>query len=237
MVKPKIAVSRETVYRAPNRAWLWRAPNWQDASAYPDDLQPDQWRWQFLRRNKSYQQDWAIYSQIKYFQWPSQLPPWPPEDSSLDERAKRIAEMPGCREKYNVEYLLDPNESQPWLNLFVVRAPFCVSPYDGDKLGKWEAAGLRLIAFDLEQPLAAQIAEAHELLKKLQEFFHDDSPRSRDRTQKWPLYLRIFDARTAGLTFQKIGQSLLNKTDYNDAAATSKQMYTAAIKLINKDLA
>jgi hypothetical protein len=42
------------------------APDWRDASQYPDPkkVTPSRWAWEFLRRNKSYQADWARYAAL-----------------------------------------------------------------------------------------------------------------------------------------------------------------------------
>jgi Family of unknown function (DUF6499) len=40
------------------------APDWRDAKQYPDPRQasPSHWAWEFLRRNKEYQEDWARFA-------------------------------------------------------------------------------------------------------------------------------------------------------------------------------
>jgi Family of unknown function (DUF6499)/Uncharacterized conserved protein (DUF2285) len=42
------------------------APDWRDVKQYPDPRQasPSHWAWEFLRRNKEYQEDWARYAAL-----------------------------------------------------------------------------------------------------------------------------------------------------------------------------
>ncbi len=42
------------------------APNWKDVNAYPNekDTGPIWWAWEFLRRNKAYQEDWQKYASL-----------------------------------------------------------------------------------------------------------------------------------------------------------------------------
>jgi hypothetical protein len=44
----------------------WGCPDWRDASAYPDELELDQWQWQFMRRHPKYREIAARGEQIEY---------------------------------------------------------------------------------------------------------------------------------------------------------------------------
>lgn len=41
----------------------WR-PDWRNKSAYPKDLQPQEWAWEFLRRNPDYQSDYDHFTTL-----------------------------------------------------------------------------------------------------------------------------------------------------------------------------
>ncbi|MEN8197814.1 MAG: DUF6499 domain-containing protein, partial [Pseudomonadota bacterium] len=66
-------------------------PDWKDKDAYPapDELSMDEWRWEFLRRNAQYREDFARS-----------------EDSFTDESKARYFER-----VYKLAYPIDPQRS------------------------------------------------------------------------------------------------------------------------------
>jgi hypothetical protein len=72
----------------------WKIPDWRKKSNYlnPQDMSRDLWRWEFLRRQKQYREDWN-----RYAQWLSER----------DEAAHYLAA------RYKVPWLVHPGEQHP----------------------------------------------------------------------------------------------------------------------------
>ncbi len=73
--------------------WL---PDWKEKAEYPasEDTAPDQWAWEFLRRNSEYQKDYEIYCQY-----------------SRQEDYEKIRELD---DKYYLENLIPPDNHDPF---------------------------------------------------------------------------------------------------------------------------
>jgi hypothetical protein len=186
-------------------------PDWRDPNAYPADLTLTQWRWQFLRRREDYREDWNAFHpvcQARYltafrgFKVPMGIRSW-------EDHTARFADMPGCREKYGTKFLLNPDEPQPALGLFVREAPYEVSFASAESFDRYREADVRLIAFELGASIPEQIEKAKHYLLTLQSERRGGRHDSRKHQRKWPLYLRVLDARVAGATFKQIGDTLL----------------------------
>ena len=67
------------------------------------------------------------------------------------------------------------------------------------------------VPFDLDRPLSAQVESAATALRSLQEQLHGKQLQRRLHREKWPLYLRVIDARDAGETWETIGRELLKR--------------------------
>lgn len=73
-------------------------------------------------------------------------------------------------------------------------------------------AGIYSHDFDLTEPLAPQFKQATFQLGAIQEELYGGARKQRKQRKhqaKWPLYLRVLDARDAGETYQKIGEELM----------------------------
>ena len=72
----------------------WKIPDWREESNYrnPQDMARDLWRWEFLRRQKQYREDWKRYAQ------------WLAVE---DEAAHFLAA------RYGVPWLVHPGEQYP----------------------------------------------------------------------------------------------------------------------------
>ena len=69
---------------------------------------------------------------------------------------------------------------------------------------EYEKDGIKLIAFDLQKPLPAQLKKADEYLRAIQSELFDSPKGQRDHRKKWAQYLRILDAKAAGATANEI---------------------------------
>ncbi|MEJ7667707.1 MAG: hypothetical protein WKH97_03030 [Casimicrobiaceae bacterium] len=69
--------------------------------------------------------------------------------------------------------------------------------------------GEQQIAFDLRKPLAPQLDSAKDYLTGLQREYVGDVVQARHHKRKWPLYLRVIDARDDKETWERIFDALL----------------------------
>ena len=91
--------------------------------------------------------------------------------------------------------------------------------------------GWSIAKFDLTEPLDAQLARAASSLKQIQEvFLHEigaaerlkEKTKRRLRKDRWPLYLRVLDARNEGASYKAIGTELKG-IDCRDLSKMSQQ--------------
>jgi hypothetical protein len=198
---------------------IWNVPDWRDGAAYPDNLTDHQWRWQFLRRRDDYRDDWHDIS-----------------DGDQTRRFVLVANNQTLREKYGIAMMAHPGEPEIPPHYFLP-----------DKIRRIElgwpstADAVILVPFDLDRPLGLQLERARERLTESQDT--RSLKTSREHRKKWPLYLRVLDAREAEATFDEIGRTLLAPDGHDDraiekqtqAAALAKQTWEAARNLIFKE--
>lgn len=207
------------------------APDWRDENAYPgeDELTNDEWRWEFLRRRNDYREDFAR-----------------PDESYIEESKGRYFER-----VYFMGNLADPTRSvkamktkkpdtsDPFSNLF--QATFDITFLDTDlralygdpftgELPRGEAQPYHLdLRVDLTHPLLPQFRRLYRLAEYAQASWQPHV--RRPRPSKWPLYLRVLDARDAGAKFREIGEVVLGYTDYDEAAKRADETLKAARRL------
>lgn len=193
----------------------WR-PNWRDYTAYSERLTDRQWRWEFLRRDEEYQDDFArlhpadFERQVEAYRDIAR----PDGVGSWEQHFKPMACMPatdaepGCREKYGVEYLLDPAQSEPHPFLFVQECPHGVGFASERAFRELESQGIKLMAFDLKQSIAQQLKQAGQYLKLIQSELYGQPREQRQHHAKWARYLRILDAKAAGVNARQIATKL-----------------------------
>lgn len=218
----------------------WGIPNWLDANAYPEDLTYNEWRWEFLRRREEYRQDWTANHALSYqrnLKTSCVFPNVPLGIGSWEEFAKGFAEMPGCIEKYGIQYLANPARPLP-RDLFTILTPYQIRFASPEIFDKLASAGLVLMAFDLRDSVDKQIKKAKEYLQTLQTE-RGTKPSTRKHPEKWRRYLRVLDGRAAGATYESIGIELLANdcsdkdgvVDNARAAARAYQIEQAALEL------
>jgi hypothetical protein len=185
--------------------WNWGVPDCRNPKAYPADLRPHEWRWQFLRRRPDYRADWLLALQrekarvrfisgrrLRPIDWENNLYFW--------------AELPGARARYGVYGLQNPAISRPGPGLFVQTYGALVDYASREEFKRMERQRQVLIRFDLNKPLRGQLEAAERMLR----MELDDQPETKERlhTAKWPVYLRVIDARDCGETFRTIGEMI-----------------------------
>ena len=191
----------------------WGIPDWRDASAYPTlGLEGDQtalpdffWKWEFLRRDPQYRQDWQTHRRQAH---PKVLAFSREDDQTLErdvdfypeEYPEIWPEVWRLIRVYGLARLPHPGLARP--NLLSFRA------VPEDEV---------LISIDLAQSLRPQLDNYFRYLKKHQKHGYQKLKRTREvDRQKWPLLLRILDAREVGCPFYQIGQDLLRISPKKD---------------------
>lgn len=186
--------------------------DWQDEADYPpagDLTMPARWHWEFLRRSPVYQEDLERYG-------------------FLCHNNDRSAALLIAR-KYGLGAgMLDYRD--PHLNLFSskrsgdpVRLVYWQSQWQEDEYGAEYEAPLDdlshldpelkqhecCVVFNLREPVAQQIAKAHDQLLKVQAQFHT----RRGNSSHYQRYLRLLDAVDTGAGILEIGMALFADLD------------------------
>ena len=213
-------------------------PDWRDENSYPivneltngeNELTNDEWRWEFLRRRNDYREDFAR-----------------PDESYIEESKGRYFER-----VYFVNYPANPTRSvkamktkkpdtiDPFSNLFQGNfditfldtdlKALCGHPFDGE-LPRGEAQPYHInLRVDLTHPLPPQFLRLYRFAKSIKPSWQPSLRRS--RRSKWPLYLRVLDARDARAKLREIGEVVLGSADYDAAAKRAAETLKAAHRL------
>jgi hypothetical protein len=180
-------------------------PNWKIEQDYAFTAALDEtgWAWEFLRRNPGYCKDYQ-HAQVAVPHEAS--PTWsvvaPGGDEPLTWRLGRDWKILGP--------IRDPKDDAP--PIFMATYPrepqyddvgefFGASPDDGASAP--QRSEFATLVFDLRRPLAPQIARATERLKQRQAVIPVQKAPHKG-SEKWPLYLRLLDAKRAGASTQEI---------------------------------
>ncbi len=184
--------------------------------------QPVQWAWEFLRRRADYQQDYETI-----------VRPVLDDDGSIgDGRTLHL-----ILERYGLIFPMNPAERTALDPLFADNFVSEVTDHGYGPQHIEVKAGEVLISFDLNQPLAAQLQRASIVLEADQRHYLRKAGRVllkfRERSQKWPLYLRLLDAEAAGAPTAAIASRLFQGLDNSDpdyAASTAVRRSLKAAK-------
>ncbi len=203
----------------------WGLPDWRNPDAYPDSLSENQWRWEFLRRRKDYREDWLLHFESSYrknLQHYENMP-LPEGVDSWNNHFSGCVNMPKSKEKYGVNFLLDPSLPNPAPGLFTHKNGFVVGYASDSQFEQYSHDGVHLVAIDINRPLTEQFKKAKELLSRIQNEVKGKVSTEKKFKDKWSFYLRFLDADTmrsmeSGLTWDKIGEALFTKSYENKAA-------------------
>jgi len=223
-------------------------PNWENASdyAFTSNLDDARWIWAFLRRNKKYQDDFAVaektrgtnlatstYLKIGVPSEPTNLLIWwslganwwidgPIRDPLCDDPPLFFRGFPW-----------QPNSKQIERFYHIAGDALTTeddaSPHDIPEQQRPEFATL---VFDLRKPLSNQITRAGKLLEARQTMVPKESKKNPPHkgSKNWPIYIRLLDAHEAGVTCHQIAKTLLK------SAFDNKQAYDP-VKKIERQLA
>lgn len=240
----------------------WRNPK---EYPKPEELSYTLWRWEFLRRREDYRQDWESFANPSYQWDLSKASDPSHETYQkliprLDDRAFRaridylaygslkqpqllplFEEALSRFKKYELGGgLPNPRVRVPENLTFDLKyGSFISGPTDN----LFHGSGSRVhvaendvyIKFDLSEPLQGQVKLATNLLKETQIARFGTKVERRAHHNKWPLYLRVLDARTQGASYGEIGKLLLSNSQREaagyDYSPRTKVIHDAAMFL------
>jgi hypothetical protein len=177
-------------------------PDWKDKNSYPvpfsesDNSDWQQWRWEFLRRDEEYRNDWL---RIRAIDPDGKLALAANSSQYLDWTVpilvkEQYADPFYFQKKYKVKKLFNPAEKSPHQLAFY--------PFPSNSV---------TMLFDLDKPLSEQIDRAVSILRKYQKSIRGIILRDRDpgEKSKWPCYLQAIDAQDQGIVLSEIGYEIL----------------------------
>jgi hypothetical protein len=230
----------------------WNTPDWREADSYPKpkELSMTLWRWEFLRRRADYRLDWEEFAKRSYewdlaqsadpshesYQKPIPKPDDPEFRASILCLAYESLKRPELNpvftealrryEKYDLGIGL-PNPRirvPPRLSFDAKYVGMIEGPLDGSsKLSLTDTEVM--FKYDLSLPLEGQLRFVSMLLGKMQTHAYGKNITRRAQIEKWPLYLRVLDAREQDAPYQMVGEVLLGDVigeDFDQMAFISR---------------
>lgn len=204
-------------------------PDWRTPEGYPKprELEEFEWHWEFLRRSPKYRAD---YNRV---------------DKTFEEsKARYFERVYGMRTVANPRYSAmerrdfgkdDPLCPGPSIEtlfrsdlLRTKYAPFCEIKERFESDLKPSHLFLRV---DLEAPLKPQFGELYAFAIQCQRSWNNGKPvAKRPQELKWPLYLRVLDARGCGASFSQIAKILPKTRARTPQAARDVAKQAAALR-------
>jgi hypothetical protein len=215
-------------------AWNWGVPDWRDPAAYDIPRSLRQWRWEFLRRRPDYREDWLRYYEPGRREALANFEdePLPEGVSSWEHHYSGFAIYPDSAWKYGIAPLIDPSRACSEVELwqcFQYEHPYFLHFASRERFREMEDTRRTVVVFDLNKPLGEQLRKAELKLKRLQANKLGSVSDRRRHEQKWPVYLRVIDARDAGERLETIGLRVLDRID--DAAQHARNTLKRAAEL------
>jgi hypothetical protein len=240
----------------------WGVPDWRDEGQYPapGDLTAELWRWQFIRRMQDYREAWDRAAPIeracliKQREDASKVL----EANSVYFRVSGVA-FDGPDDfwgliRYPMATYPNPRANTPQIAPgFAVPLIFqdmqagsrsTFGGREGVLIPKsYVRPGHAKVTFDLTAPLGPQLERAAKHLKRAQEHYgktHNflslvkSQESLREWPKKWPLYLRVLDARNDGATYDEIGRTVRPNDARDELKVDAKRWHDAAKRVANK---
>jgi|SRR4051794_7674861 hypothetical protein len=213
----------------------WR-PDWQQEDQYPqpENTSPEQWGWEFLRRNPEYQRLWPTIFQKGH-----------PRNEPRTARRH-----PGRRTRFR----LNSEPSTAFLQQFRVSYPppepsqAMADPGFQTEFVQYEASSDRaknimgrlepyqmVPWLNLEWPIEAQLLKVKGIFKALREEWNLRTKDWRNRFGNYKSYLRILDALDAKATTDQIRRTLYPKLPPESQVQRLRDSITAAKRLRDHD--
>lgn len=203
----------------------WGVPDWQQAEGYENQgWNINQWRWQFLRRRQDLRDEFDARAPAVYAEKQDLFAADP---SLFPDGYVKTPEMPG----FFVSTQLIHGGLERLPNPRISEQP-CYAIAWADRTDAWrrpvgrEQDGFLQFEFDLDRPIGPQLKYAEQTLKEFQRLRVGKLVQFRQHREKWPLYLRVLDARAAGASWDQVAGILppmLSKNTVGTARSVHEQ--------------
>jgi len=197
---------------------LW-LPDWRDRSQYPDpkSASREQWAWEFLRRNKEYQEQWRNLSTSR-----------PLSSSAISGGAFFIGDVTwnDFADRWGIIGVPpNPANNLPKSTFFrsslmITTSHFCEDLKEQQKLAPRSQTEI-VVRLPLTQSLNALRVGLEPILKSAIESCKnklDGESKAIARTDNYAAYLRIFDGFLSGASRREIALELYPRQDLNSKA-------------------
>jgi hypothetical protein len=158
--------------------------------------------------------------------------PLPEGVTSWEDHFSGVACFPDSAWKYGIAPLIDPSRTCSEFELWQTargEPPYFLHFASRQRFEEMQDTGRAVVVFDLNRPLVEQLRKAKTRLKRTQVELLGSAPDWRRHEDRWPLYLRVIDARDAGETLESIGRNVLGRID--DAAQHARNTIRQASEL------
>ena len=193
-------------------------PDWRKPDNYPspDDLNNEEWAWEFLRRNPTYRKEWENLRRApppekdkgggyarafnKFTAWGLMMP-CNPDLSAIALRREKGQLPKGSRASHD-DRLLWKKE--------LISVPMIVLGKDSFDTLAQSPEGVEFLSFNLYRPIDPQLKEAERLIKDIRDILEIDAPKAATKAHrgKFPFYLRALDAELEGTLLKEIAAVL-----------------------------
>jgi len=209
--------------------------NWKNPEDYSNlsDLTPKFLAWEFLRRNKEYQEDWYNFSKKYLLKNGNYHVKWWVRGYAKKEQDGGMILSPSDP---HLAITAD-NHLQPKWRIFQLIPPWQIYPLQLAFLEKNE--NKLSVDIDLTAPLKPQLNKIGVIAKRHQDFWGIQKTKSKIHKDNLPDYLRIFDAVESGLKKGEIAATIYPKENNDDPhyriTKRLDEYYKRACKFINGD--
>jgi hypothetical protein len=186
----------------------WGLPDWQDGSGYEVTGRTiNAWRWEFLRRRPDLREEFLAKA-ARRFEQQLELSkaspdlycgsgPLTPDEPGFFVTTSKI--HGGLEKLPNPRISEQPFQVISWQDLGASWTQFSSEKPPQDYLR---------FDLDVNSPIEAQLAVVRDAMKEFQQNKFGKLAQNRRRPSKWPLYLRVLDAREAGASWSEIATIL-----------------------------
>jgi hypothetical protein len=205
-------------------------PDWRDPTAYPDPkkLWLSDWRWEFLRRNPQYREAYdrpelsvEDESKGRYFERVYQL--CAPVDPRLS--AKQFA-------KLTEGEIFHSDHFDNFVGTQSLSSKYANHKSEIERILVHSSYADIFFRCDPLKPLEPQFKAFYEIARRCQRSFKKAILKPRIRKDKWPLYLRVLDARDCEAKYREIAQVCgISHPDLDGKIGAARDLAKAARQL------
>lgn len=173
----------------------WGIPDWRDESAY---LNQDGntlwgvWRWEFVRRHSDYRKTYEDFASRSFS-----------SDEEKDAESLRLARPIRYTRMYDPRSS-EIHEIEMHYSSGVIMHNAHPSKFNYDPVIHPPERHIVLMSFNVDMPIEEQIEAARGHLTWVQKRAYGKKIEFRNEPSRWPLYLRVLDARVAGASWTEV---------------------------------